>query len=220
MQTFIYVDFLDTSGTFLGIASQMKIVDENGDFPRSRWAFSADAIATICGSFFGLSPVTSYIESGAGTSVGARTGITAITCGVFFLCSIFFAPIIASIPPWATGGALIITGALMAQSLAQIKWYDVTHASTAFLTVLVMPLTYSIAYGLLAGILCYLILHGLFLILSLVGIEKPTFTNPDDEIIEFTDDKKTKDADDAALETSDEAEQDVEKVKKENGIDD
>jgi AGZA family xanthine/uracil permease-like MFS transporter len=121
--TFLYVDFLDTSGTLLAIASSMGCVDEKGDFPRSKWAFAADALATMFGSLFGLSPVTSFIESGAGVEAGSRTGLTAVICGFYFFLSIFFAPIIASIPPWATGGALILVGALMARSLSQVKWY-------------------------------------------------------------------------------------------------
>jgi AGZA family xanthine/uracil permease-like MFS transporter len=120
--TFLYVDFLDTSGTLLALVSSMGYVDENGDFPKSKWAFSADAIATIIGSLFGLSPVTSYIESGAGVEAGARTGLAAVLCGFLFFISIFFAPIIASIPPWATGGSLIIVGSLMTRSLLKIKW--------------------------------------------------------------------------------------------------
>ena len=163
----------------MAIVSSMGHVDAEGNFPGARMGFASDAIATIIGSIFGLSPITAYIESGAGVQAGARTGITAIFCGFFFFLSIFFAPIIASIPPWATGGALIITGALMAQSLGKVKWYDITHASTAFLTVIMMPLTYSIAYGLLAGIMCYIILHGTFTLLEFVGIEKPKFYDPD-----------------------------------------
>jgi xanthine/uracil/vitamin C permease (AzgA family) len=150
-------------------------VQEDGDFPRSRWAFTADAFATMFGSLFGVSPVTSYIESAAGVKAGARTGLTAVLCGLYFLLSIFFAPIIASIPPWATGGALIIVGALMCRCLADIKWYNLTHAMTAFLTVIVMPFTYSIAYGLIAGIGCFVIMEGTFWLLSLVGIKKPEF---------------------------------------------
>ena len=94
-----YVDFLDTSGTLLALVIAMGIADEHGDFEGSRQAFAADACATIAGSFFGLSPVTSYIESAAGVEAGSRTGMTAVFCGIFFLMSIFFAPIIASIPP-------------------------------------------------------------------------------------------------------------------------
>lgn len=173
--TFLYVDFLDTSGTLLALVSSMGYVDENGDFPKSRWAFSADAIATIIGSLFGLSPVTSYIESGAGVEAGAKTGLCAIFCGIFFFLSIFFAPIIASIPPWATGGSLIIVGALMSRSLIKVKWHIHSHAISAFITVMLMPLTYSIAYGLVGGIMTFAVMEGVFLLLSFVGIKKPSY---------------------------------------------
>lgn len=159
----------------------MKLVDENGDFPRSRFAFSADALATIFGSFFSLTPVTSYIESGSGVEAGARTGLTAVIIGIYFFFSIFFAPIIASIPPWATGGALVVVGALMSRSLSEIKWYNIRDATTAFLTVTVMPLTYSIAYGLIAGIGCYVIMTAMFKLLALVGIAEPNFEPPEDD---------------------------------------
>merc|ERR1712151_1091605 len=132
-------------------------------------AFGVDAIATMFSAIFGCSPVTSYIESAAGVEAGAKTGLTAVFCGIFF------SPIIASIPPWAVGGALIIVGALMAKSLAKVKWYDVTHASTAFVTVMVMPLTYSIAYGLIAGLLMWTVMQSVFKILSFAGIEPPSF---------------------------------------------
>eukprot|EP00980_Cylindrotheca_fusiformis_P009294 scaffold2042_cov123-Cylindrotheca_fusiformis.AAC.1 len=112
----------------------MGYVDENGDFPKSKWAFSADAIATIVGALFGLSPVTSYVESGAGVEAGARTGLCAVLTGFLFFISIFFAPIIASIPVWATGGALIIVGSLMARSLTKIHWNRHSHAISAFVT--------------------------------------------------------------------------------------
>jgi adenine/guanine/hypoxanthine permease len=154
----------------------MGLLDENGDFPRSKWAFTADALATFCGSFFGLSPVTSYIESGAGVATGSRTGLTAIIVGFFFFLSIFFAPLIASIPPWATGGSLIIVGSLMSKSLKEVQWHNPTHALSAFLTVMIMPLTYSIAYGLIAGIVSYFIMEGTFFILEKVGIPKPVYS--------------------------------------------
>jgi AGZA family xanthine/uracil permease-like MFS transporter len=157
----------------------MGYVDEEGNFPKSRAAFAADALATMFGSLFGLSPVTSYIESGSGVEAGSRTGLTAIFCGFFFFLSIFFAPIISSIPAWATGGALIIVGSIMARSLMHVKWYDPTHAISAFLTVIVMPLTYSIAYGLIAGIGAYFISWTVFTVLSFVGIPKPVWTMDD-----------------------------------------
>ena len=161
------------------LVKTMGLVNEEGDFPRSKWAFAADATATLIGSFFGLSPVTSYIESGAGVATGSRTGLTAIFCGFFFFLSIFFAPLIASIPPWATGGSLVIVGALMSKSLREIQWHNPTHALSAFLTVLVMPLTYSIAYGLIAGICTYFLMEGTFALLEMVGIPKTDYPEVD-----------------------------------------
>jgi len=181
--TFLYVDFLDTSGTLLGLANAMGVIDEEGNFPRSRQAFAVDAISTMFGSLFGLSPVTSYIESGAGVEAGAKTGLTAVICAFYFFLSIFFAPIIASIPPWATGGALIIVGSLMARSLDRVKWENPSHAISAFVTLMIMPLTYSIAYGLIAGIGSYVIMEGVFTLLSFVGIAKPFASTEEDEEI-------------------------------------
>ena len=171
--TMLYVDFLDTSGTLLGLANAMGVIDEEGNFPKSRFAFSADALATMFGSIFGLSPVTSYIESGSGVEAGAKTGLTAVICSFYFFISIFFAPIIASIPPWATGGALVVVGAMMGRSLAKLDWNNVSHAVSGFVTVVLMPLTYSIAYGLIGGIFVYLVMEGTFHLLSFVGVPKP-----------------------------------------------
>ena len=173
--TLLYVDFLDTSGTLLAIVDSMGLVDENGDFPKSRAAFTTDAIATIFGSLFGLSPITSYIESAAGVEVGSRTGLTSVFVAFFFFLSIFFAPILSSIPAWATGGSLIIVGALMCRSLAKVHWDNPCHAVTAFVTVIVMPLTYSIAYGLIAGIGTWFFIKGVAVPLNLAfGIADPT----------------------------------------------
>jgi len=172
--TLLYVDFLDTSGTLIAIVSSMGLVDENGDFPKSRAAFSTDALATIFGSIFGLSPITSYIESAAGVELGSRTGLTSVFVAFFFFLSIFFAPILASIPAWATGGSLVIVGALMARSLTKVKWDNPVHAVTAFTTVMVMPLTYSIAYGLIAGIGTWIICKAVFIPLTFLGIPDPT----------------------------------------------
>lgn len=179
--TFLYVDFLDTSGTLYALVSSMGYIDEDGNFPRSRQAFAADAISTIFGSIFGCSPVTSYIESAAGVEAGSKTGLTAVICAFYFFLSIFFAPILANIPPWATGGSLVIVGSLMCRSLVKIKWYDPSHAVTAFITIMIMPLTYSIGYGLIAGIGCYFLLEGTFFLLSLAGIEKPVHLPPKEE---------------------------------------
>mmetsp|Transcript_197 Transcript_197/g.352 ORF Transcript_197/g.352 Transcript_197/m.352 type:complete len:578 (+) Transcript_197:162-1895(+) len=178
--TFLYVDFLDTSGTLMGIVSNMGYTDDKGDFPKSRAAYSVDALATMFGSLFGVSPVTSYIESASGVASGARTGLTACFVGFFFFLGMFFAPIIASIPPWATGGALILVGSMMARSLKDVKWHDITHAATAFVTVIIMPLTYSIAYGLIAGICMWIVLQSVFWFLGLFGVPHPEEHNVDE----------------------------------------
>jgi len=171
--TMLYVDFLDTSGTLLGITNSMGIIDEEGNFPKSTQAYAVDALSTMFGSLFGLSPITSYIESGAGVEAGAKTGLTAVICAFYFFISIFFAPIFASIPPWAIGGALILVGALMARSLAKLNFNKVSHAVSGFLTVMVMPLTYSIAYGLIAGIGTYIVMESVFWVLSFAGLKVP-----------------------------------------------
>ena len=183
--TLLYVDFLDTSGTLLAIVDSMGYVDENGDFPNSRAAFTSDAIATMFGSIFGLSPITSYIESAAGVEVGSRTGLTSVFVAFFFFLSIFFAPILASIPAWASGGSLIIVGALMCRSLAKVKWDNPSHAVTAFVTVIVMPLTYSIAYGLIGGIMTWFSVKIVALLLNkLFGIADPTEIKDEDDKLE------------------------------------
>merc|ERR1739844_833092 len=182
--TLLYVDFLDTSGTLLAMVSGMGLLDENGDFPKSRAAFSTDALATIFGSIFGLSPITSYIESAAGIEVGARTGLTSVFTAFFFFFSIFFAPILASIPAWATGGSLIIVGALMARSLANVKWDNPAHAITAFVTVMIMSLTYSIAYGLIAGIMTWMVFKAVFVPMEMfLGIPNPSVIVEEEEAV-------------------------------------
>lgn len=157
----------------MGIIGNMGLLDENHDFPRSRAAFSVDALSTMFGSLMGMSPITSYVESASGVAAGSRTGLTACFVGLFFLISIFFAPLIASIPPWATGGALILVGSMMARSLVDVQWNKITHAATAFVTVAVMPLTYSIANGLIAGICMWIVLELTFWVLKFVGVQHP-----------------------------------------------
>jgi AGZA family xanthine/uracil permease-like MFS transporter len=173
--TLLYVDFFDTSGTLLAIVSSMGLVNEDGDFENSRAAFTTDAIATMFGSIFGLSPLTSYIESAAGVEAGSRTGLTSVFVAFFFFLSIFFAPIFSSIPAWATGGSLVVVGALMCRSLVKVHWGNPAHAVCAFVTVIVMPLTYSIAYGLIAGIGLWVAIKAVAVPLNMAfGIPDPT----------------------------------------------
>jgi len=172
--TLFFIDFLDTTGTMLAVIGPIGISDETGDFPKSRQAFSVDAIATIIGSIFGLSPITSYIESAAGVEAGGKTGITALVCAFYFFISIFFAPILSSVPAWATGGALIIVGALMCRNLAKVQWDKIDHALTAFVTIMMMPLTYSIAYGLIGGLMIWFFMQGVYYVLGFAGLKNPS----------------------------------------------
>ncbi|MGL5756880.1 MAG: NCS2 family permease [Paraclostridium sp.] len=156
--TFLFVDLFDTVGCLVGIASKGNLLDESGKLPRAKQALMADAIGTTCGALLGTSTVTSYVESSAGIAEGGRTGLTAITTGFLFLISLFFAPIFTAIPPQATGPVLILVGVLMASSVLEINFKDPTDAIPAFLTFAMMPLAYSIADGIIFGIISYTIL--------------------------------------------------------------
>ncbi|GBB85696.1 hypothetical protein RclHR1_12180005 [Rhizophagus clarus] len=158
--TFLYVDILDTTGTLYSIAKFGGYMNhETGDFEGSTAAFICDAISISIGALFGISPVTAFMESSVGITEGGRTGITALVTAFCFGISIFFAPIFASIPPWATGPALIVIGSIMARSVRNINWDYIGDSIPAFLTIALMPLTYSIAYGLIAGIGSYIIIN-------------------------------------------------------------
>jgi len=158
--TFLYVDILDCTGTLYSMARFCGAIDEKTqDFEGSAIAYLVDAFSISIGSLFGSSPVTAFIESGAGISEGGATGITAMVTGICFFISIFFAPIFASIPPWATGCTLILVGSMMTKVAAEINWLYIGDAVPAFVTIAVMPFTYSIAYGLIAGILTYILLN-------------------------------------------------------------
>ena len=122
-------------------------------------AYMVDAFGISIGALLGSPPVTAYVESGAGISEGGKTGLTAVTTGLCFFISIFFAPIFASIPPWATGCTLIIVGSMMMKAAADINWAYPGDAIPAFVCIAVMPFTYSIAYGLIAGIITYIVLN-------------------------------------------------------------
>ncbi|KAA8570658.1 hypothetical protein EYC84_000056 [Monilinia fructicola] len=160
--TFLYVDILDCTGTLYSMARFSGAIDEETqDFEGSAVAYLVDAFGISIGSLFGLSPVTAFIESGAGISEGGKTGITAMVTGICFFISILFAPIFASIPPWATGSTLIIVGAMMCKAAKDINWKYWGDALPAFITLAVMPFTYSIAYGLIAEPWTYKIKGGI-----------------------------------------------------------
>nr|XP_043615189.1 adenine/guanine permease AZG1-like [Erigeron canadensis] len=157
--TFLYVDILDTTGTLYSMARFAGFADENGDFEGQYFAFMSDASSIVVGSLLGTSPVTAFIESSTGIREGGRTGMTALTVAGYFMLAFFFTPLLASIPPWAVGPPLILVGVLMMRSVVEIDWDDMKQAIPAFITLILMPLTYSIAYGLIGGIGTYIVLN-------------------------------------------------------------
>ncbi|KAK2592920.1 hypothetical protein QQS21_009365 [Conoideocrella luteorostrata] len=159
---FLYVDIIDATATLYSMVRFCGVVDtKDGDFPRSTLAYCTDAFFISVSSLFGSSPVTAFIESGAGIAEGGRTGITAIVTGLCFLFSIFFAPIFASLPPWATGCTLVMVGCMMIRQITQVNWYYIGDVLPSFVVMAFIPFSYSVAYGLIAGILVYTVLNGL-----------------------------------------------------------
>ena len=155
---FLFVDLFDNVGTLVAVSKKAGLVDADGKIPRLNRILTADSLATIAGSFLGTSTVTSYIESAAGVEAGGRTGLTAITTGVLFLIALFVAPYAQVIPAAATAPALIIVGSMMMKPLTEIEWDDPVVAIPAFLTLIGIPLTFSIANGLAFGITAYALL--------------------------------------------------------------
>ena len=157
---FLYVDLLDATGTLYSMARFSGVLNERTlDFEKSTMAYSADGLSILIGSTMGLSPAVTFIESAAGIAEGGKTGITAITASFCFFISIFFGPIFASFPSWATGSVLVIVGSLMAKNIVDINWGYLGDAIPAFLTVMIMPFAYNIAYGLIAGICSYIAIN-------------------------------------------------------------
>ncbi|KAF1951448.1 hypothetical protein CC80DRAFT_496058 [Byssothecium circinans] len=168
--TFLYVDIIDCTATLYSMARFSGVVDpDTGDFPRSTLAYCTDAFCISIGSLMGCSPVTAFIESGAGIAEGGKTGLTAMSCGICFFISMFFAPIFASIPPWATGCTLVLVGCLMMRQIVMVNWRYIGDAVPAFVTIMFIPFGYSAAYGLIAGIMVYTALNGLVYITKLVS---------------------------------------------------
>jgi adenine/guanine/hypoxanthine permease len=156
---FLFVDLFDNIGTLVAVSKKAGLIDANHHIPRLNRIFFADATATIAGSLTGTSTVVSYIESSAGVAAGGRTGVTAIVTGLLFLVTLFIAPLVGAIPIAATSPALIVVGGLMLSSISDIKWSDPLVAFPAFLTLVTIPLTYSIANGLSFGIVSFALLR-------------------------------------------------------------
>jgi AGZA family xanthine/uracil permease-like MFS transporter len=155
---FLFVDLFDNVGTLVAVTKKAGLVAADGTIPRLNRILLADSIATMFGALAGTSTVTSYIESAAGVAVGGRTGLTSVVVGLLFLVALFFAPLVQAIPTAATAPALILVGALMIGAVAEIDWADPVAAIPAFLTLVTIPLTYSIANGLAFGITSYALL--------------------------------------------------------------
>ncbi|MDN5760985.1 MAG: NCS2 family permease [Microlunatus sp.] len=156
--TFFFVDFFDATGTLTGLAQRSGYLDAGGDMPRARLTFSMDGLAAMFGAFVGTSTTTAYVESASGIEEGGRTGVTASTVGVLFILSTFLWPLAGAVPGAATAPALILVGALMMQAAGDIDWTDLSHGVPAFLTVILMPLTFSIANGVSFGVISYCVI--------------------------------------------------------------
>lgn len=153
--TLLFVNMFDSIGFLLGIADKANLLDENGNMPNVKKALLAESVSTTISSVLGTSTLATTVESGSGIAVGGRTGLTAVITGILFLISLFFAPLFVSIPPQATAPILIFVGFLMASSILRINFNDFTDAIPAFITFVMMPLSYSVADGIMFGIISY-----------------------------------------------------------------
>lgn len=156
--SFMFVDLFDSLGTMLGVCRQAGMVDDNGEIPDLPRMLTADALATLGGAVLGTSTTTTFIESASGVSEGGRTGLTAVVTASLFLAASFFTPLIGAIPPFATAPALIVVGIFMMRGVGEIRFDDFEEALPAFLTIILMPLTFSIATGLAFGFISYVLL--------------------------------------------------------------
>ena len=161
MFSFLFVDVFDTIGTLIGVASKADMLDEEGRLPKVKQALLADAIGTTIGACLGTSTVTTYVESASGVAEGGRTGLTAFTTAIMFVLALFLAPLFLMIPGAATAPALILVGLFMMSPIKEIDLDDFTEAIPAFLTIVMMPFAYSIAEGIVCGMVSYAVLKTL-----------------------------------------------------------
>jgi AGZA family xanthine/uracil permease-like MFS transporter len=156
--TFLFVDMFDTVGTLVGVSSKANMLDKNGKVPRVKQALFADAIGTTFGAMLGTSTVTTYVESASGVAEGGRTGLTSLTVAGMFFLALFLSPVFLMVPAVATAPALILVGSFMITPILKVNFEDHTESIPVFLTVIMMPLTYSIAEGIVFGMLSYVFL--------------------------------------------------------------
>lgn len=155
--TLLFMNIFDTVGTLVGLASKTGIMEEDGQIPHVKEAMMSDAIGTTIGSMMGSSTITTYVESASGIAEGGRSGFTSLVTGVLFLLALFFAPLFLLIPGAATTGALVLVGVFMMDSITKVDMDDISEALPAFITMIMMVLTYSIADGMVVGLLCYVL---------------------------------------------------------------
>jgi len=156
----LYVDIMETTGTLFSMAKLAGYMKPDGDFERSDIAYMCDSFCVALGAVFGTSPIAAYVESGSGIAEGGKTGLTAVVVSMFMFISLFLSPIFASFPPWATGPALILVGAMILPSVTQINLKYPGDYIPAFITLTVMPYTFNIAYGIIGGLGSYLLING------------------------------------------------------------
>ena len=156
IMSFLFVNLFDTAGTLLGVATRANLVDEKGDIKNLDKALKADSSSSVFGAFFGCSPVTSYVESSAGIEAGGRTGLAAVVVGILFIIAIFFSPIAAIIPAYATAGALVYVAILMLSGMERLNWQDSSELLPALIIIIMIPLTFSIANGIALGFIAYI----------------------------------------------------------------
>ena len=159
--TFLFIDMFDTMGTVIGVSQKAGMVDEKGNVDGIDKMFLADSIATVAGACFGTSTTTTYVESASGVGAGGRTGLTALTTAACFALALLFSPLFLAIPGAATAPALVIVGVMMMGPVVKIDWEDFSESIPAFITVLLMPVAYSISDGILIGVISYVLLNAL-----------------------------------------------------------
>lgn len=156
--TVLFMDMFDTIGTLVGVATKAKMLDENGKVPNIKKALFADAVGTTFGACVGTSTVSTFVESASGVAEGGRTGLTAVTTGIMFALALFFSPVFASITSAVTCSALVLVGLFMIEPIKEIELNEYTEAIPAFLTIIMMPLSYSISDGIVFGVISYIVL--------------------------------------------------------------
>ena len=159
--TFLFIDMFDTIGTVIGVSKKANMINPDGTIPGVKKILMADAIATVAGAAFGTSTTTTYVESASGVATGGRTGLTSFTTAICFAVALFFAPIFTGIPSAATSPALILVGVMMMSSILDVDFNDFSECIPAYITMIVMPLAYSISDGIMLGLISYVVLNAL-----------------------------------------------------------